>query len=221
MPPLPWGLLAVAAVAAAVDWWAVWRDTASARRVERAAKPAVLLALIVLAVVSPAATPAVHPWLVAALILGLVGDVLLLPPGVFAAGLAAFLLGQLAYLAAFVQLPLAVAGAAAAAAVALLLIALAGRRIVRAARPSQLHIAVGVYLAAICAMAIAATATGQPALVVGAWLFVASDTLLGWGEFVVAGATEGRSRGGPSLRLAVIVTYHVAQALLTVGLLTA
>lgn len=221
MAPLGWGLLAVAAVAAAVDWWAVWRDTASARRVERGAKPAVLLALIAVAVVTPAATRAVQPWLVAALILGLVGDLLLLPPGVFAAGLAAFLLGQLAYLAAFVQLPASLVGAAAGVAVALVLIAAAGVRIVGAARRARLDLAVGVYLGAICAMAVGATATMLPALVVGAWLFVASDTMLGWGEFVVDGATAGRSRGGPRLRLAVIVTYHVAQALLTVGLLSA
>ena len=101
------------------------------------------------------------------------------------------------------------------------MIGVVGGQIVRAARPSGLEVAACVYLTVICVMAVAATATLMPALIVGAWLFVASDAMLGWGEVVAAGATAGRSRGGPGLRLGVIVTYHVAQALLAVGLLGA
>ncbi len=221
MSPLGWGLVAAAAVAAVVDWWAVWRETPRARVAERVAKPATLLALVVLALVVAPRTPGVQPWLVAGLVLGLIGDVLLLPPGRLAGGLVAFLLGHLAYLAAFLALPLAGWGAAAGAVAGFAVIAFVGRQIVQAARPSGMHVAVGVYLTVICVMAVAATATLVPALMVGAWLFVASDAMLGWGEFVVAGATPGRSRGGPGLRLGVIVTYHLAQALLAVGLLGA
>jgi uncharacterized membrane protein YhhN len=189
--------------------------------VERVAKPATLIALVALAVVTPARTPAVQPWLVAALVLGLLGDVLLLPPGRLAGGLAAFLLGHVAYLVAFLALPLGSWGAAGGAVAGFAVIAFVGREIVQAARPSGLHVAVGCYLAAICVMAMVATATLVPALIVGAWLFVSSDAMLGWGEFVVAGRSEGRSRGGPRLRLGVIVTYHLAQGLLAVGLLGA
>ncbi len=221
MTPLGWGLVAVAAVAAAVDWWAVWRQTSRARVVERVAKPATLLALVALALVVPARTPAVQPWLVAGLVLGLIGDVLLLPPGRLAGGLAAFLLGHLAYLVAFLALPLGNWGAAAGSVAGFAVITFVGREIVQAARPSGLHVAVGVYLVAICVMAMAATATLAPALIAGAWLFVASDAMLGWGEFVVGGRTDGRSRGGPRLRLGVIVTYHLAQVLLAVGLIAA
>ncbi|HEY5628724.1 MAG TPA: lysoplasmalogenase family protein [Candidatus Limnocylindrales bacterium] len=221
MTPLGWGLLAVAGGAAAVDWWAVWRETQRARAIERVAKPATLLALIAIALVVPARTTAVQPWLVAGLVLGLVGDVLLLPPGRLPAGLVAFLLGHLAYLVAFLALPLSGWGAASGAVVGFAVIAFVGRGIVQAARPSGLHVAVAVYLVAICAMAMTATATLVPALVAGAWLFVASDAMLGWGQFVAAGATEGRSRGDAGLRLGVIVTYHLAQGLLLVGLLSA
>ena len=221
MTPLGGGLLAIGAVAGVVDWWAVWRESPATRSLERIAKPATLLALIVLALVVPARTPGVQPWLAAALVLGLIGDVLLLPPGRLAAGLVAFLLGHLAYLVAFLALPLAGWGAAAGVVAGLAMIGVVGGQIVRAARPSGLEVAACVYLTVICVMAVAATATLMPALIVGAWLFVASDAMLGWGEFVAAGATAGRSRGGPGLRLGVIVTYHVAQALLAVGLLGA
>jgi hypothetical protein len=60
-------------------------------------------------------------------------------------------------------------------------------------------------------MAVAATRTGTPAAVAGAWLFVTSDTLLGWGTF--RGADSRRQR------VAVIVTYHLAQLLLVVSFL--
>ena len=219
MAPLGWGLLLAAAAAAAVDWWAVWTDTTRARTVERAAKPAALLALIGLAVSTPAVTRSAQPWLVAALACSLAGDILLLPPGRLVPGLVAFLLGHLAYIVAFAQLPGSVAwlllGLSMAAATAITV----GRTLVAAAGRVGLGLPVACYLAVICAMAAAATRTSIPAAVIGAWLFVASDAMLGWGEFVASAATGGRSGGGPRLRLGVIATYHVAQALLTLSLL--
>lgn len=221
MSPLGWGLLAVAAVAAVVDWRAVWLETPRALIVERLAKPAVIVALIAVAVVTPARTPSVQPWLIAALVFGLVGDVLLLPPGRLVGGLVAFLLGHVAYLAAFLQLTLGGWGAALGALVALAVIVFVGRRIVTAARPAGLQLPVAVYLGAICLMLFVGTATLIPAVAAGAWLFVASDSMLGWGQFVISEGSGGPSRGGALLRLGVITTYHAAQALLTVGLLLA
>ncbi len=218
MTPLGWGLLAAGAAAAAVDWWAVWSASRRARAVERVAKPAVLAALLGVAAMGSPTKPSVEPGLLLALGASLAGDVLLLPPGRLVAGLAAFLVGHLAYVAAFWQLPgegawLLVGTAGAAA-----LVATAGRRLVRAAGQQGMGGPVAAYLAAITLMAIAATRTGEPAAVAGAWLFVASDSMLGWGQFV--GTTPG-GRGGARLRLGVIVTYHVAQALLVVALLGA
>jgi len=65
------------------------------------------------------------------------------------------------------------------------------------------------YLTVISAMAIAAAAAGNAWAVVGAALFVASDTILGWRNFV-----DRR----PWMPLAVMVTYHLGQAGLVASL---
>ena len=62
----------VAAGLAATDWWSVWRGKS---HVEQFAKPAVMVALLVLAV-SIDADPAASKWLVViGLLFGLAGDV--------------------------------------------------------------------------------------------------------------------------------------------------
>jgi uncharacterized membrane protein YhhN len=220
VPPLAPFLLAIAAVAAAIDWIAVWLDGPRARAVERVAKPAVMLALLGVVIAWPATTgdvAAARPWLIAALAASLAGDVLLLPPGRFVAGLVAFLLAHLAYLVAFAQLPGSLPWLVVGLVLAALLVATVGRALVAAAQRLGLAIPVAVYLAAICAMAVAATRTGLPAAIVGAWLFVASDALLGWGRFRAPDAAS--PRGSAALRLAVIVTYHLGQLLLVLALL--
>lgn len=213
MTPLAWVLLGLAAFAAAIDWAAV----AGAKiAVERVAKPAVLVLLLAAAIVLEPVDPAVRPWLLLALAASLVGDVLLLPPGRFTGGLVAFLVAQLAYLMAFLQLPgntvLAVVGVG----LAFALVAFVGRSIVEGARPSGLALPVAVYLAAICLMAISGTRTGIPAVALGAWVFVASDATLGWDRF--AAPEPGSARVASLRRLAVMVTYHAGQALLVIGL---
>jgi len=217
--PLPAALLTVAAIAAVVDWAAVWSDSPRARAVERVAKPAVLLALLAAVLAWPAGAGAgadVRPWLVAALAASLAGDVLLLPPGRFVGGLVAFLLAHLAYLGAFAQLPGMVPWLVVGLAMAVLLAVTVGRVLVTAAHRTGLGVPVAVYLAAIMAMAVAATRTGLPAAILGAWLFVASDSMLGWGRFRAPAA--GSDRGARGLRVAVIVTYHLGQLLLVAAL---
>ena len=219
MTALTGGLLGIAAVAAVVDWGAVWIDGPRSRMVERVAKPAVLVALVLAALAWPMAdggSVLVRVLLVAALVASLAGDVFLLSPRRFIPGLVAFLLGHIAYTIAFAQLqgsaPWLLAGIAAAAVVVLTV----GRALVRAAHREGLGMPVAVYLVAICAMAIAATRTGMPVAIVGAWLFVASDSMLGWGQF--RAPAEGSDRGAARLRLAVIVTYHLGQVLLLLAL---
>jgi uncharacterized membrane protein YhhN len=214
-----WLLLAVAAVAAVIDWSAVWSDAPNARLVERVAKPAVLIALMGVAL-TPPANPSVQPWLLIALLGSLAGDVLLLPPGRLTAGLVAFLLGHLAYIAAFWQFPGSEAWLLLGVVSALLVIATIGRTLVRAATRSGMGIPVALYLGVISLMAVSATRTGIPAAVLGAWLFVASDSMLGWGQFA-APESGGGDRGDSRLRLGVIVTYHAAQVLLVLALLSA
>lgn len=69
-----WAWLAVAGVLAVLDWVAV---AAKARALERAAKPAVLGCLLIAAVLADPHHPSVHGWLIAALALGLAGDLAL------------------------------------------------------------------------------------------------------------------------------------------------
>lgn len=206
---LAWCLVAVLA---AVDWWAVVRGR---RSVERWAKPAVMVALGVVAVALGAPGDAAGWWVLAALALGLVGDVFLLGDSQarFLGGLAAFLVGHLAWVAAFVASGLDTP-ARAWVGVAVVLLALgAGHRIVPGAHREGgpgLSGPVVLYMAVIAAMAVTGWATGSVAVGVGASLFVVSDTLLGLGRF---------DREHPWTGPAVIITYHLAQALLVVGLL--
>ena len=223
MTPLSWALLGVAAVAAVADWAAVWSEAPRARIVERIAKPATLLALLLVAATATPATPAgwdARPWLVLALAMSLAGDMLLLPPGRFLGGLIAFLLAHLAYLVAFAQLPGSAPWLATGVAASIAVGATVGRVLVRAAFRVRLGVPVAVYLVAICAMAIAATRTGIPAAIAGAWLFVASDAMLGWGRFRATATLAGDdARGGTWLRLGVIGSYHLGQALLVLAIL--
>ena len=99
---LVWALPAVLAL---VDWYAVARGD---RRTETWAKPAVLAALIVTALVLGATETTPGLWLLLALALGLVGDVFLLGDSDtrFRLGLAAFLVGHLGYVVCFATLGL-------------------------------------------------------------------------------------------------------------------
>ncbi len=219
MTPIIGGLLAIAAIAAVIDWIAVWMDGPRSLAVERVAKPLVLLALLAATLAWPADPgdgAAVRPWLVAALAASLAGDVLLLPPGRFIPGLVAFLLAHLAYLVAFAQLPGSVPWAIVGVVLAGVVVATVGRTVLGAARRVGLVAPVAVYLVAICGMAIAATRTGLPAAIVGAWLFVASDAMLAWGRFQAP--APGSPRGPARLRVAVMITYHLGQVLLVASL---
>ena len=219
MTPLTGTLLGIAAGAAMVDWIAVWLDGPRSRAVERVAKPLVLTALLAAAIAWPvgaADSAAVRPWLVAALAASLAGDVLLLAPGRFIAGLVAFLVAHLAYLVAFAQLPGSVPWFVVGVVLAGVVVATVGWAMLAAARQLGLGAPVAVYLIAICGMAIAATRTGLPSAILGAWLFVASDAMLAWGRFRAPSA--GSPRGSAGLRVAVMVTYHVGQVLLFVAL---
>lgn len=193
-------LFAVLAVAV-VDWVAVHRDLTL---LEEVAKPAVMVLLI--AWVLLAAPGGVQTaWVVAALVLSLVGDVALLPRvDAFIVGLGAFLLGHLAYL-----LPLGSAARPVPALVGALVLvpaaAVVGRRIAGAARASHgatLGAAVVVYVLAVGGTAVLAVGTGLWAVVAGGVLFATSDGVLGWNRFV-APIPHGRT--------IVHVTYHLAQ----------
>jgi len=218
---VPSGLAAVAVVAAVVNWAAVWTGGPAALAVERLSKPLVMAALTAAVVLGPVPTGAAgdaRPWLIGGLVASLAGDVLLLPPGRFVPGLVAFLAAHLAYLGAFLMLGAGdgawlVAGLVAGVVVG----ATVGRVLLRAARSAGLERPVAAYLAVITLMAVAATRTGEPAAIAGAWLFVASDALLGWGRFREPSPGTPRG-GGRAMGTLVMVTYQLAQGLITIAL---
>lgn len=206
--------LLVAGLIAALDWIAVARGD---ERAERIAKPAALAALIVAAAIAGAASSPTGLLLLAALAASLAGDWLLLPPVRFTAGLVAFLAAHVAYLALFLLGDLQVGSAALGVAATSILLATAGRPILAGAARAGMGGPVIAYFAAICLMAIAATASGSPLAAAGAWLFVVSDAALGWDRFAAPPAVTRDAAA--RRRLAVIVTYHAAQMLLTIAVL--
>jgi uncharacterized membrane protein YhhN len=205
---------AVPAVPALVDWYAVSRED---RRTETWAKPATLVALIAVALVLGAADSAPGLWLLAALVLGLVGDVLLLgdSDARFRLGLASFLVGHIAFIVSFLRLGLDQPGWLWIAWLVLFACLIATRRVVPATflrGGRALAIPVAVYTVVIGGMLIVAFDTGEPLIAVGAAVFAASDSILAVNRFVSP---------RPWAPVAVMVTYHVGQALIVGGVLAA
>lgn len=204
-------LLALAAVLAALDWWAVAQRR---RTAELALKPATLVALISAALVLDPSDPAVRAWFVAALALCLAGDVFLLFERFFVPGLVAFLVGHVCYIAGFwvggLEATTAVVGVlgVGAALVAIGPGIVAG---VRASDEPGLVVPVVAYMAVISAMVVAAFGSAAAWAIFGAVLFYTSDALIAWGRFV-----EEASWG----RVAVIITYHLAQVALVLSLVS-
>jgi uncharacterized membrane protein YhhN len=199
---------------ALVYWYAVARGD---RRTEGWAKPLVLASLVVTAAVLGAAATAAGIWLLVALVFGLAGDVALLSDSLprFRAGVFAFLVGHLAYLVCFALLGLTVP-VWSWTGVAVLGAALwATRGVVPATHRLDgwaLSVPVAVYSAVIGAMLLFAWFTGVPLVALGASVFVVSDATLSVDRFV---------RTIPHARLVLMVTYHVGQALIVAGVLTA
>ena len=105
MPPVTGGavgLLVLAGGFAIGDWISPAPD-GRARRLEFVCKPATLVLLIAVAIAIDPEHGSVRAWFVAALVLSLAGDIfLMLPREQFEAGLAAFLLAHVCYIAGFV-----------------------------------------------------------------------------------------------------------------------
>ena len=200
------------ALIVAVDWAAVYRQWA---RVERVAKPLVMVALAWLALTMGAAHDPVGRCVLVALVFSLTGDIFLLRESApdFVGGLISFLLAHLAYVLAFLTLGFQQWWALAGILIAVLLSLTAGRRIVQGAMAhggAALGAGVAAYLVVICVMVITASGTGRPVVLLGAVSFLVSDTVLALDRFV-----------GPrgNARIVVIVTYHLGQLLMVIGAL--
>lgn len=210
MPELAW---AVVAVAAPLNWWAV---AAGGRRREWVLKPLVLVALLVAAVLMGATDTTAGWWLLVALVLSLAGDVALLAGTEtrFVLGLASFLLAHVAYVVAFAVTGVPRGGLALVGLVLVaVLAATVGRLVVPAAARDggpALGAACAAYLVVIGTMVVAAWATGRPLVALGATVFMGSDAVLALDKFV---------RPVRFGQVAVMVTYHLGQVLIVLGLL--
>lgn len=203
------------------DWVAV---ATRRKRAEYVLKPATLAVLIVAAIALRGEEPAARwGFAVAALVLSLCGDVfLMLPRDLFLAGLVAFLLAHLAYVAALNPsvpplLPTLPAAILATAMGGALFLRIRGQMI-RTSR-GGLVVPVGVYVVVITAMVVSAAGTAGRAewaagssafTMAGALLFYGSDAMIGWTRFV---------SDFPRSRVLITAAYHLGQVGLVVGLL--
>jgi uncharacterized membrane protein YhhN len=196
-----------AAVAAVTNWIAV---STARKNLEYVTKPATLLLLIGAALSIDAVNDTQRVWFVVALSFSLLGDIaLMVPSDRFVLGLASFLLAHVAYAVGMAVRGLEAGGLVVGVVVAVVAVLTLGRRIIGAA-PSALRLPVTAYVLVISAMVAFAIGTVEPWIIVGALLFYASDALIGWTRFIA---------DFPRSRVAVMVTYHVGQGALVVGLL--
>ena len=195
------------ALAAATNWYS---RVAVNDRVELISKPLTTIGAIAIAALADGPRSATIVA-VLALVLCLIGDVALLPAvDQFVVGLAAFLLGHVAFIVMFAlrgfdrwtMSGIAIVGVAA-------LLGTAGVPIVRGASAKGLGIPVRAYLVVISSMCVLGWATGNWLIMLGATAFIVSDSILGWGQFVA----ERRW-----MHLAIMVTYHVAIVSLALSL---
>ena len=201
-------------VAALVELWGVSSVT---RRAVVIAKPATLLALIAVAGLAGAGDSTPGRWLLIGLALCLAGDVFLLSDGgsAFLGGLSAFLLGHLAYVVSFVTLGLDQPAWGLIGLMALVAVLLVTRGVVPVAYReggAVLAGAVTAYMVVIGGMVVTAWMTGEWLVGLGAVTFMVSDAILALARFV---------RRARHADLAVMVTYHLGQVLITVGVLVA
>jgi len=205
-------LLVIAGMLAVGDWVAVHQRLT---HLEYLLKPGTMLVLIAGACVADLGD--IKPWVVAGLVLGLLGDVGLMlsdgstdPP--FLAGLGSFLFGHVCYVIAFVGAGLhglaTIAGLLVTGGIAGLALPAVLRGAARSAGPVFAGI-VGGYAAMLATMTVLGFGTAITATAVGAASFLCSDTLIARDRFVAH---------IPHGKVLIIVTYHLAQFLILIGL---
>jgi uncharacterized membrane protein YhhN len=195
------------AIAAIANWYSRWKHV---ERLELITKPATTIGAIAVAAFAdgPGSAKAAA---VVALALCLIGDVALMQVvDRFVLGLAAFLLGHIAFIVMFAlrgfdRWPLAIVAIVGCGA----LLGIVAPPIVRGAAARRLGIPVCAYLVVISSMCVLGWATGNWLIIVGATAFIISESILGSGQFVV----ERRW-----MDVAIMITYHVAIVSLALSL---
>lgn len=160
--------------------------------------------------------------LVAALVLSAAGDAFLAQNGekAFLAGLVSFLVAHIAYVMLFLSAGGGLETLAAASwRVAVCALAIAAAifflRHLLPAVGRQMRLPVTLYTGAILVMLLAATTVAAPIIIVGALLFVVSDTILAIRRFLLTPQSPAQQ----PLGLMVWISYYLAQAAITLGFL--
>jgi uncharacterized membrane protein YhhN len=173
-------------------------------------KPLAAAAFVWLALSLDATGTAYGKWLLAALLLCLLGDLLLMPDDErgFLAGLGAFLCGHLLFAVAFLQLPHYLPGLAISAVpVAVLLVAVRGWLLPHV--DGDMRIPVIMYMLVISAMLLCAGLTVRhPAgwlIIAGAWGFACSDLAVARRQFINPGSPWNQLWGTPLYFLSQMV----------------
>ncbi|MBX3597897.1 MAG: lysoplasmalogenase [Rhizobiaceae bacterium] len=164
-----------------------------------------------------------HWLLVVALAFSAVGDALLSHDGdeAFVGGLASFLVAHVAYIALFLSHgngligPIQSSALLSIMALVIVLTTAATLNILLRRVPPALRLPVLAYGLAIGVMGLAALTTGHIWVIIGAVLFMLSDTVLGFERFVMSTLGPGRW----AARHAVWVLYYAAQLIITLAAL--
>ena len=152
-------------------------------------KPLAAVAFVWLALSLDATSTLYGQWMLAALVLCLLGDLFLMPDSErsFLAGLAAFLCGHLLFAVAFFQLPGNLLGLAISALPVLVLLGTVWRWLIPHVG-ADMKIPVILYILVISTMLLCAGLTvGQPAawlIIIGAWGFACSDLAVARRQFI-------------------------------------
>ena len=204
------------ALVAAANWYSrrPGGDDDSRPWLEWFTKPVVTAGLIVAVALADAADPAQQRWFLVALAFCLFGDLALMwQPELFRSGLVSFLVGHSVFVAGFAARnePAPTWSIVAGGLVLIACLAVGIRRLLPAVRRSvpKLFGPVLAYVAVIAVMAVASWRGGHWAAPIGAATFAVSDLTLADNKFVTP------RRWSP---VAVMVTYHLALALLVVSL---
>ena len=207
---IPIGLL-MTAIGLAGLLWGEWKDRLGLRALS---KPLASAGFIVAAVGFGALGSRYGQVVLAGLALGAVGDVCLLrtEKPFFMAGLVSFLLGHIAYVVAFVALPIAMTATLGALSAMAVLMFFIGRWVFPHAPDMRVPIALYmVVIAVMCAVAAGAGAAGATWHVpVGAVMFMVSDIAVVRDRFIAKGFVN-RSWGLPLYYAAqLVIAWSIA-----------
>lgn len=211
------GLVAAFAVFAIANWRAVAGAARDASQVA-ITKTGATVTLVVFAAWAGDMAGDARAALVVAVVLCLAGDIALLgrSDGRFLAGLGAFALGHIGYVAC--ALLVGVEASRMTVAIGFLAVLLVFQTATKMLPGAKRHggtpmlAGVAVYTVIISAMVLTATGTPSWVAMAGAKLFAASDTMIGYNRFV---------RPFRGADVAIMATYHAGQLLLIAGLIAA